>query len=196
MIVVGLTGGIATGKLGAKIIDCDQLYGELVAPGSPLLARLVEAFGTQYLLPDGSLARAALGKLVFTDRVALARLNAITHPPLLEAVRQRLRLLQVESPPAAIVEAAVLFEMGAEALVDCVVVTSASKATQVRRLSQLGFSAEQAQARLAAQSVDWRSRADYLIDTDRPLAAVEAQVREIWPKILSRTPARRWVGSA
>ncbi len=191
-VKIGLTGGTGTGKstvarmfadLGAATIDADELFHGLLARSPNLLRQIAQTFGTQYIGANGALDRRALGKLVFGNPEALERLNAITHGPLLVEIEQRL----AQVPPTAralVIEAAVLFEMGAQALCDVVVVTVARPETRVQRLVTKGLTQQEAWQRVRAQTRDWRADATYVIDTDVSLAGVRKRVAEVWRSIV------------
>ena len=193
---IGLTGGIASGKSavaellrakGAVIVDADVLAREVVEPGTPALAAIVDRFGRGVLLPDGRLDRARLGQLVFSDADARADLNAIVHP----AVRRRAAELEADAPAGSVVVHAIplLVETGQAASFDMVVVVDADPTIQVDRLrARNGLSRADAEARLAAQaSREERLRAaDVVIDNSGTRDALEAQVDELWLKLSRR----------
>ncbi len=192
MVKIGLTGGIATGKttvarmfaeLGAATVDADAVYHEMLANDAVLVGRIAAAFGRQYVRADGLLERAALARLVFEDGEALRRLNAITHPALLKEVERRLAGIQ-GAARAVVLEAAVLFEMGADRLCDVVVATVARPETQVGRLMAKGLGEDEAWARVRAQRWDWRARAGCAIDTEASLPEVRRQVAEVWRRVV------------
>lgn len=188
--MVGLTGGIGSGKsavaarlarLGAVIIDSDQLAREVVAPGSEGLAEIVATFGAQVLGPDGSLDRPALGAVVFGDEAARRRLEAIIHP----RVRARSAELVAAAPPDAIVvnDVPLLVEVGLAPTYHLVVVVRTAVATRVRRLTVgRGMSPAEAQRRIAAQADDARRRAvaDVLLDNDGSLDQLHVAVDALW----------------
>lgn len=193
---IGLTGGIASGKSavaellrakGAVIVDADVLAREVVEPGTPALAAIVDRFGRGVLLPDGRLDRARLGQLVFSDADARADLNAIVHP----AVRRRAAELEADAPAGSVVVHAIplLVETGQAASFDMVVVVDVDPTIQVDRLrARNGLSRADAEARLAAQaSREERLRAaDVVIDNSGTRDALEAQVDELWLKLSRR----------
>lgn len=191
-MIVGLTGRIATGKttvaailkqLGAAIIDADEIARELVGPGSEALGEIVSEFGSAYLCRDGTLDRRKLGGRVFGDAEALRRLNRIVHPYLAREISKRVEMIRRESAEQPIVvEAAVLFEMGADALVDRVAVTDCSRAAQVARLVERGLGEEEAEARVNSQrsAGKFRERADVVIETEGSLAETRQQVEGLW----------------
>ncbi len=164
MIIIGVTGRIASGKstvsrilagLGAVIIDADLIAREIVEPGRPALATIREEFGDRVIKQDGTLDRKALGLMVFSDSRALKRLNELTHPEIKRIVAERIRkaVQRWGGPPAAVVvDAAVLREAGLEHLVDVVWVVTADKDVQVERLvARNGYSMEEALRRIESQ---------------------------------------------
>ena len=196
MYLIGLTGGIASGKStvarrlvehGAVHIDADELARRVVAPGKPALAAIVEEFGPDVLRSDGTLDRAKLGELVFADEAARAKLNAIVHPAVRELSTKLIDRAEQEDPDAVVVyDVPLLVEAAVDHPFDLVVVTSAPRKTQVERLvEQRGFDPLQAQARVDAQ-VDNTSRlaiADVVIDTDGSLAHTMSQADALWNRI-------------
>ncbi|MFG3057399.1 dephospho-CoA kinase [Streptomyces sp. NPDC048231] len=196
MLKVGLTGGIGAGKsevsrllveCGAVLIDADRIAREVVAPGTPGLAAVADAFGAGVLAPDGSLDRPKLGSVVFADPEKLAVLNAIVHP----LVGARSRELEAAAPEDAVVvhDVPLLAENALAPLYDVVVVVDASPATQLDRLVRLrGMTEEDARARMAAQATrDKRLEvADIVIDNDVDLPRLERSVRDVWVDLVRR----------
>ncbi|MEV5091938.1 dephospho-CoA kinase [Streptomyces griseoincarnatus] len=196
MLTVGLTGGIGAGKSevsrllverGAVLIDADRIAREVVEPGTPGLAAVVEAFGEEILAEDGSLDRPRLGALVFNDPDKLAMLNSIVHP----LVGARSRELEEAAPENAVVvhDVPLLTENGLARLYDVVIVVDASTGTQLDRLVRLrGMSEEDARARMAAQATREQRRAvaDIVIDNDVPLDALERRIEEVWADLVRR----------
>lgn len=196
MLKVGLTGGIGAGKSevswllvehGAVLIDADRIAREVVEPGTPGLAAVVDAFGEDVLAPDGSLDRPKLGSIVFADPAKLAVLNSIVHP--LVGARSR-DLENAASADAVVVhDVPLLAENGLAALYDLVIVVDASPSTQLDRLIRLrGMTEEDARARMAAQATrDKRLEiADVVIDNDVPLQELERRVEEVWADLVER----------
>ena len=195
MLRIGLTGGIGSGKstvaarlaeLGAVVIDSDQLAREVVEPGSPGLARVVERFGSGVLAPDGSLDRPGLGRLVFGDPAALADLNAIVHP----LVRARSEALTAEAAGAgaAVVvhDVPLLVENKLAAGYDRVVVVEAPLPLRLQRLAGRGLDPDTARARIAAQASDEERRAvaDIVLDNSGSVAELRAQVDAAWARLV------------
>ncbi|MET9169538.1 dephospho-CoA kinase [Streptomyces misionensis] len=196
MLKVGLTGGIGAGKSevsrllvehGAVLIDADRIAREVVAPGTPGLRAVVDAFGTDILAPDGSLDRPRLGSIVFADPDRLAVLNSIVHP----LVGARSRELEEAAAPDAVVihDVPLLTENGLAPLYDLVIVVDARPETQLDRLTRLrGMTEEDARARMAAQATREQRRAiaDIVIDNDVPLDALRKRVDEVWDDLVHR----------
>ena len=199
MLKVGLTGGIGAGKsevsrllveCGAVLVDSDAIAREVVAPGTPGLAEVVAAFGTEVLAPDGSLDRPRLGAIVFADADRRAQLNAIVHP----RVRERAAELEAAAPPDAVVvhDVPLLVENDLAPLYDLVIVVDVPPATQLDRLVRLrGMSEADARARMAAQATreERRAVADIVIDNDVPLERLRHTVHEIWADLRRRAGA-------
>ncbi|MCX5081039.1 dephospho-CoA kinase [Streptomyces sp. NBC_00401] len=199
MLKVGLTGGIGAGKSevsrllvehGAVLIDADRIAREVVEPGTPGLAAVVEAFGSDVLAPDGSLDRPALGAIVFADADRLAVLNSIVHP----LVGARSAELEAAATGDSVVvhDVPLLAENGLAPLYDLVVVVDASPETQLDRLVRLrGMSEEDARARMAAQATrDKRLEvADIVIDNDVPLDELHRRVDSVWADLAQRAAA-------
>lgn len=201
MLTVGLTGGIGAGKsevsrllveCGAVLIDADRIAREVVEPGTPGLAAVVETFGTEVLTPEGRLDRPKLGSIVFADPEKLAALNAIVHP----LVGARSRELEAAAAEDAVVvhDVPLLTENGLAPLYDVVVVVDASPATQLDRLVRLrGMTEEDARARMAAQASREKRLeiADIVIDNDVPLEQLQRRVREVWAELARRAQEPR-----
>lgn len=192
MVRAALTGGIATGKsyclsrfaaLGAATIDADRLARDAVASGTPGLQRVVERFGAGILLPDGTLDRPALGRIVFADRGARADLEAIIHPEVYRRIGEWFADLPAGTR-VAIADIPLLFETGQEHDFDRVIVAACAPAEQLRRLmARDNLSREAALARLEAQwPIEAKvARADVVIQTDGSFAETDAAVkRALW----------------
>lgn len=202
MVRVGLTGGIASGKtavsdrlrrLGAVVIDSDLLAREVVEPGTPGLAAVLRRFGTPLLSPDGTLDRAALGRIVFADAEARSDLEQIVHP----AVRARAAVIEAEAEAdadAVVVHVIpLLVETGQAADFDLVVVVDVPPDVQRQRLQQRSsLSADEAESRLAAQAgrEDRLRLADYVVNNAGPLSELDRRVRELWSRLQDLTKQR------
>ncbi|WP_280422482.1 dephospho-CoA kinase [Nocardia carnea] len=206
MLRIGLTGGMGAGKStvaralaehGAVIIDSDVIAREVVAPGTPGLAALVEAFGADILAADGSLDRPALAAKAFRDDESRATLNSITHP----LVGQRTAELLAAAAPDAIVvqDVPLLVENNMAPFVNLVLVVDAATETRVRRLVEFrGVDETDARARIAAQATDEQryAAADVLLDNNGAAGAVEAEVARLWDRRLVPFEANMRAGIA
>jgi dephospho-CoA kinase len=192
VIRVGLTGGIASGKslvaeelarLGAVVIDADVLAREVVEPGTPGLAAVVERFGPEVL--DGDrLNRPRLGAIVFADPAARRDLERIIHP----AVRARAAELERAAPPDSVVVHVIplLVETGQQRDFDRVVVVDADPETQLARLrSRDGLAEEEARTRLAAQASreDRRAAADVVLSNEGSVSGLRARIARLWAEL-------------
>lgn len=192
---VGLTGGIGSGKsavaarlaeLGAVIIDSDRLAREVVAPGTEGFAEVVAQFGPEVVAADGSLDRAALGRLVFGDEAQRHRLEKIIHP----RVRAKAAEMAAAAPEGTLVvnDVPLLVEANLAATYEAVIVVFASEQTRVERLVRdRGMSAAEAKARIAAQATDEQRHAvaDFEIVNDGTLEELRSKVDELWPRLLN-----------
>ena len=197
MLRVGLTGGIGAGKSevsarlaaqGAVVIDADAIAREVVEPGTEGLAEVVEAFGPEVLLPDGTLDRPRLGEIVFADPELRGKLNEIIHP----RVGARMAELEREAGPASIVvhDVPLIAESGRTDAYDLVVVVDVPPRVQLDRLvRRRGMTREQAEARMAAQaSREQRlAIADIVIDNSGSLAELDRQVGDLWSELRRRS---------
>ena len=198
MKVIGLTGGIGSGKstvsrflaeLGAVILDADKVGHEAFKPDTEIWRQVVAAFGSQILTPGGDIDREKLGEMVFGNPESLARLNQIMHPRMYEIVTAQLDDYRRQGIDVVVLEAPLLIEVGWASSVDEVWVTVASEATVLSRLEeQKGLSRQKALARIHSQlSLEERIRhADVVIDTDCDLDELRARVAELWRGLQSR----------
>lgn len=196
MLKVGLTGSIAVGKtfvcecfreLGAYVLDADQTAREVVEPGTPGLRSIVENFGTDVLQADGSLDRAKLGEIVFTDGDKRQLLNSIVHPLVIEAQNAWLAEREGEDPDGiAIIDAALMIESGGYKRLNKLIVVWCNTAIQLQRLMlRNNLSAEDAQKRIDAQMPqDEKKRyADFLIDTSEGFEETRRRTFEIFERL-------------
>jgi dephospho-CoA kinase len=199
--VIGLTGGIGTGKstvtqmlvdLGAAVIDADKVGHQIYLPELPAWREIVETFGAQVLNPDRTINRQALGKMVFADPEGLRRLNRIVHPKMVDRIVELIAEMRAQGEVQAIVvEAAVLIEANWTPLVDQVWLVVASEPVVVERLAkQRQLSPEQVHTRIAAQlSNDERLKhAHVVIRNDGSLDEVRAAVQQAWEQFSPAHP--------
>jgi len=196
VLKVGLTGGIGSGKSevarllaarGAVVVDADKIAREVVEPGTPGLAEIVEAFGEDVLRPDGTLDRERLGAIVFADAEKLKILNGIVHPK----VGERSERLQREAPDDAVVvyDVPLLAENNLAPLYDVVIVVDTPDDVRLERLQRFrGMREEDARARIAAQASreDRLKIADIVIRNEGSLDDLEAQVDKVWQDLSGR----------
>lgn len=201
MVLVGLTGGIGSGKStvsallarrGAAVIDADAITRELQAPGQPVLAAIVEHFGPDVLATDGALDREALADVVFSDANALAALNAIVHPAVGAEIARRLAA-GTGSDDVVILDVPLLVESDRDDhdLAALVVVDVDPEIALDRLVRQRGMRADDARARMARQATrhERLARADIVIDNSGDLSALEQRIDEVWPQLQALPPA-------
>lgn len=202
-LLVGLTGSIATGKstvsrmfahLGARVIDADLLAREVVMPGQPAYARIVEEFGRQVVQADGSVDRKALAAVVFADAARRKRLEEITHPAIGARQRRILSVLDEEAFEGVVIwDAALLFEGGGTAKMDRVVVVYADpEAERLRLMERDGLSDADARARIGSQMpiAEKAKLAHHVIDNSGTREETERQVRAVYGALLAELEAR------
>jgi dephospho-CoA kinase len=192
MIVIGLTGGIGTGKseaarilreLGGVIINADQVGHEAYTPHSEIWQEVVKAFGEDILQPNGEIDRKKLGGIVFSDAEQLARLNRIMHPRMAKMVAEQIQQLGERGTIVVVVEAALLFEAGWDSLVDEVWTTDSPEELVMGRLqARNGLSEEEARRRIGAQmsAAQRRRRSDVVIDNSGNLEDLKRTIQSLW----------------
>ncbi|MFC1944252.1 dephospho-CoA kinase [Chloroflexota bacterium] len=191
MIVIGLIGGIGSGKstvarmlssLGAVLIDADKVGHEAYLPHTETWQQVVDAFGTHILGPDETIDRAKLGGIVFKDPDALSRLNGIVHPQMHRMLGDRLEALRREGAEVVVLEAAILIEANWTDLVDRIWVVVAPESNVIERLGMLGVGEKQVRARMSAQmpTEERVKHADVVIHNDGDLASLSARIEELW----------------
>lgn len=195
MILVGLTGGIGSGKStvsallaqrGAVIVDADAITREVQQPGSPVLTELAESFGSNVIADDGTLDRAAVASVVFGDPEALKKLNAIVHPAVGRLMNERI-IEQRSTDNVVILDIPLLTENPREGLQGRIVVDVPVE-TQVERLVRFrGFSEEDARARIARQAAreERLAAADFVVDNSGAPEDLESQVDRLWAWLTS-----------
>lgn len=206
--IIGLTGGIASGKstvsemlraLGAHVLDADQLARQVVAPGSPALAEIRERFGPGVLQPDGALDRKRLGELVFADAEARQALERITHPRIAEASQREMARLAAAGVDPIIYDAALIVENRLHTWMQGLIVVSAPAEAQVARLmARDGIDDDAARARIAAQLPlsEKIAVADHVIDNGGSREHTEAQVRALWERLQQGEASRQQGGAS
>jgi dephospho-CoA kinase len=198
MLMVGLTGGIGAGKStvaamltqrGAVTVDADEIAREVVEPGTPTLAKLVERFGPGILRPDGSLDRPALAAVAFVDDATRKELEAITHPAIGAEFLRRV----AEAPPDAVVvhDVPLLVESKRGFEYAAVIVVEAPLETRLDRLEARGVPRDDARRRIGLQATDADRRkvATWVVDNAGDLAHLEHQITDIWAELERRAAA-------
>lgn len=195
MKVIGLTGGIGSGKstvsrilseLGAVVLDADKVGHEAYQPGTETWKEVVAAFGREIVAPDESIDRKKLGAIVFGDPAALERLNGITHPRMYDMMADRIEEYRQQGAGVVVLEAAILLEAGWTPLVDEVWVTVASEPTVVRRVKErTDLPEEQIRSRIRSQlsNEERKKQASVVISNDGSLDELRAKVAELWEKL-------------
>jgi dephospho-CoA kinase len=195
--LIGLTGGVGSGKstvagilgdLGAAIVDADEASHAVYAPGTPGFDAVVREFGKEYAR-DGSVDRAALGRLVFDDEDARRRLNAIVHPLVRDWMAQRTLEAAERGAEVIVQDVPLLYENGLEDVFSSVVLVYTPEEVQLERLVEgRGISEERARAMIAAQMPieEKRRRAHHVIDNTGTIEQTRRQVEEMWSQITGR----------
>jgi len=196
MYLIGLTGGIASGKSlvsarlaehGAVVIDADLLAREVVEPGTPALKAIAEKFGASVIDSEGRLDRAGLGAIVFADPAALKILGSITHPAVRALTRERIAAAEADDPSAIVVyDVPLLAESNVAHGYDLVVVVEAAAAERIRRMVEIrGMSQDDAERRLRSQASDAERRAiaDIVIDNAGTIQQTLARVDALWETV-------------
>ena len=197
MRVVGLTGGIASGKsmvarmfveLGARLVDADLLARQVVEPGQPAWGAIADHFGEGVLNPDRTLNREKLAEVIFRDPDERRVLNAITHPRIGAEMLDLIQRFQREGAAVVLIDAALLLESPATNWIRPVVVVTAEEEVRAERIMERdGLSREQALARIRSQmrEDERKTRADYVIDNSGTLEELKRRVEEVWIELLS-----------
>jgi dephospho-CoA kinase len=192
-----LTGGIATGKstvarfltgLGARLIDTDLLAREIVEPGTPALKRISEAFGREYILPDGNLNREMMRDRIMKDPAKRDTLNSITHPAIMEKVKNLLEESGSKESVPVIIDVPLLFETGWDRYFNRIILVYTPPSLQIERLMRRdGIDRETAEITMKAQMPvdEKRARADFIIDNSGSREKTMNQVRRIFGELIA-----------
>jgi dephospho-CoA kinase len=196
MVVIGVVGPIGAGKtavlrfleqLGARTVAADELSREVLAPGQPALQLIREAFGDQYFDAEGHLIRKALGNRIFSDEAARRRLDDLVHPLMTRLLAERLAQWREAGVAVAVVESAVLEEMGALGLVDRLLLVTAPESVRLQRLQERDhLSEEEAARRVSAhERLELEAaQADFRLDNGGSLESLRRQVEQLWPRLV------------
>lgn len=198
MILIGLTGGIGSGKstvsarlaeLGARVVDADAIVRDVQAPGTEVFAAIVERFGDDVVAEDGSLDRPALAAKVFNDTDELKALNAIVHPAVGVGIAEALAAA-AETDDVVILDVPLLVESGRDDMAAMVVVDLDPEIAVARLIEHRGFTEEDARARMSRQaSRDERlAKADKVLDNNGSVEDLIAQVDALWPWLQAQPP--------
>lgn len=198
MLLIGLTGNIASGKtevarifadLGATVIDADELAREAVSPGTPALAAIAAHWGERVLNPDGSLNRAAMRAVAFSNEVDRKTLNAIVHPAVKQLRDQLVEEARRRGDPVVVAAIPLLYEAGLERDYDRVILVDAPDDIRLSRLvRRRGIGAVEAQRMMAAQmpAATKRARADVVIENESDLKALRRSVERVWRELTTQ----------
>ena len=199
MKVIGLTGGIGSGKstvarylaeLGAAVMDLDKVGHEVMKSGSRTFTKIVGQFGKNILNARGEIDRARLAEIVFKDPGALARLNRVVHPAIDKIIDERIAAYRRQGKKVVVLEAAAMLEAGKAKQADEIWVTIAPETAVLKRLRERsGYSQEESRARIRTQLSDKERirQADVVIDTGGSLDDVKARVAKEWEKLMERS---------
>ena len=199
-MIVGLTGGIVGGKstvasmfkkLGAKIIDADELGHSVILPHKPAWKKITRLFGKDILQNDLTINRGKLGKIVFTNQALLKKLNKITHPEIIKLIKRKIHLAKDKTQnqeKILIIDAALIYEAKIDRLMDKIIVVYIGEDEQVKRLAKRNnLSKEEALQRIKSQ-IPMKEKvkvADYVIDNSNSLDKTREQVETIWQSFVS-----------
>jgi dephospho-CoA kinase len=176
-------------RRGAYTLDADEIVHQLMEPGSTVSHQIREAFGSEMLASDGSVDRAKLGAAAFSNPEVRRRLNQIVHPRVIEEENRRLATAEGGGETVAVVDAALMIEVGTFRNYDYLLVVYCPKELQIERLmNRSGYSEEEAARRVDSQlpAEEKKQFADYVVDTSGTLEETERQVDEIWRKLQKR----------
>lgn len=196
ILIVGLTGGLASGKttvakifktLGATIIDADKLAREVVKPNSLVWQRVIDYFGTEILNEDSTINRGLLGELIFDNEFQRKKLNEIMHPEIIRKIGQKIDSQRSLPGSIVIIDAPLLIEANMVSMVDRLIVVTVSELTQIKRvILRDNLSADMAKKRICAQIplTEKVKLADFVIDTDCPKTELTERVTRVWNELV------------
>jgi len=206
LLIVGLTGGIASGKtevanelerLGATVIDADRVTLQVTKTGTPVYEALLEEFGGGILGENGQIDRNALSRIVFGNETKRKLLNSITHPEIfkeiIEGVNQYAERICPGDIPAVIVDAALIVDVGVSGIFDLIILVTADEDLRLSRLiEKRGMSMAEAKARIASQAPDSKRHesADLVIENNGSIEQLRSKVGEAWKEIEQRSGER------
>lgn len=198
MLIIGLTGNIASGKssvakilreLGADIIDADEIARSVVNKGKPAWKKIVDHFGDSVLDKNGLINRKKLGEIVFNDKKKLNELMDFTHPEILSELNQNIEYLKSRGTKCIVIEATLMDDTGAiKKMIDKMIVVRTSRENQLSRLSKRdNFTFEESMQRISFQLSNEKriSSADYIINNDSDIVNLKKQVTDIWDELFS-----------
>lgn len=197
-MVIGLTGGIASGKstissilkeFGASIVDADLIGRSVVQKGEKAYNEIVQCFGDGILMPNGEINRKKLGHMVFSDHIKLEKLNSITHPEIINRIKEKVEEYRSEGAKVIVIDAAILIETGLSSYCDSIWLVSVDKETQLNRLMERDkFTYIDGLKRINAQySREEKAQfADVIIDNSMPIEEVKEKIKELWDIIIQR----------
>jgi dephospho-CoA kinase len=203
LYILGLTGGIATGKstvsrylceLGAHVIDADKIAHQVTMPGTQGLSKLVQRFGDSIVTPEGALNRKVLGRIVFNDKKALSAVNSIVHPLVIDGIHNMLDALdrrsgEGEAKTCVVLDVPLLFEAGIDKICDEIWVVAIDLELQIKRLRERdGYSREEALRKIRSQMdlEEKLARADVVIDNSGSRDDIRKTVRRLWQELNRR----------
>jgi dephospho-CoA kinase len=199
-LIIGLTGGIVSGKstvarmfkdLGAKIVDADKLGHKVILPQETAWKRIIEIFGKDILQKDQTINRKKLGKIVFANQNLLKKLNKITHPEIIKLIKKEISLAKNDSKEEKkilIIDAALIYETKIDRLMDKIIVVYLDEEEQLKRLIKRNNLSEKEALQKIKSQIPLKEKieiADYVIDNSNSLDKTKEQVETIWQEIVS-----------
>jgi dephospho-CoA kinase len=204
-LIIGLTGGIVSGKstvarmfkdLGAKIVDADKLGHKVILPQGAAWKRIIKIFGKDILQKDQTINREKLGKIVFANQNLLKKLNKITHPEIIKLIKKEISLAKDDSKEEKkilIIDAALIYETKIDRLMDKIIVVYLDEEEQLKRLIKRNNLSEKEALQKIKSQIPLKEKieiADYVIDNSNSLDKTREQVKKIWENLISRKESR------